>query len=137
MLVADAGFDAVVVENDDRWGVTTVGLAHHSRNGRVLVSKVPATLLSKDCGGVNATGRPRYMRLNWVSRLVTSHPATDQRRTPLGYPDMASSDFDVLLDMGFDTERAEMAVEKTGGCTSLFYHISLHHMIPCSDGRWL
>ncbi|KAI9887576.1 MAG: hypothetical protein M1823_000560 [Watsoniomyces obsoletus] len=28
---------------------------------------------------------------------------------------MASSDFDVLLDMGFDKERAEMAVKKTGG----------------------
>lgn len=29
---------------------------------------------------------------------------------------MASSDLDVLLDMGFDRDRAELAVKKTGGC---------------------
>lgn len=29
---------------------------------------------------------------------------------------MASSDLDVLLDMGFDKTRAELAVKKTGGC---------------------
>jgi len=29
---------------------------------------------------------------------------------------MASSDLSVLLDMGFEKERAELAVKKTGGC---------------------
>lgn len=29
---------------------------------------------------------------------------------------MGQSDLDVLLDMGFDRERAELAVKKTGGC---------------------
>ena len=32
---------------------------------------------------------------------------------------MASSDLNVLLDMGFDKERAEYAVKQSGGCTSL------------------
>jgi hypothetical protein len=30
---------------------------------------------------------------------------------------MAASDFDVLVDMGFEKERAELAVKQTGGCT--------------------
>jgi len=29
---------------------------------------------------------------------------------------MGQSDLEVLLDMGFDRERAELAVKKTGGC---------------------
>jgi hypothetical protein len=29
---------------------------------------------------------------------------------------MAASDLSVLLDMGFEKERAEIAVKKTGGC---------------------
>jgi hypothetical protein len=29
---------------------------------------------------------------------------------------MAASDLSVLLDMGFENERAEIAVKKTGGC---------------------
>lgn len=33
---------------------------------------------------------------------------------------MASSDLDVLLDMGFQKARAEIAVNKTGGCKFLY-----------------
>ncbi len=40
---------------------------------------------------------------------------------------MASSDLDVLVDMGFDKERADMAVKKTGG--RKFVHI---HTLPLS-----
>ena len=29
---------------------------------------------------------------------------------------MASSDLEVLVDMGFERERAEMAVKRSGGC---------------------
>ena len=29
---------------------------------------------------------------------------------------MASSDLDTLIDMGFERQRAEFAVKKTGGC---------------------
>jgi UBX domain-containing protein 1/4 len=29
---------------------------------------------------------------------------------------MSTSDLDQLIDMGFERERAEMAVKKTGGC---------------------
>ena len=32
---------------------------------------------------------------------------------------MATSDLDQLIDMGFDKEKAALAVKKTGGCTSL------------------
>jgi hypothetical protein len=32
---------------------------------------------------------------------------------------MAISDLDQLLDMGFDKERAEIAVKKSGGCKCL------------------
>ena len=31
---------------------------------------------------------------------------------------MASSDLEVLVDMGFERERAEMAVKRSGGCRS-------------------
>jgi hypothetical protein len=41
---------------------------------------------------------------------------------------MASSDLDVLVDMGFDKERADMAVKKTGG--RKFVHIYIH-TYPC------
>ena len=30
---------------------------------------------------------------------------------------MAPTDLEALLDMGFEKERAELAVKKTGGCT--------------------
>lgn len=33
--------------------------------------------------------------------------------------DMASTDLDLLLSMGFEKTRAEIAVSKTGGCKSL------------------
>ena len=34
---------------------------------------------------------------------------------------MAASDLSVLLDMGFEEERAKMAVKQTGGCKFLFH----------------
>jgi hypothetical protein len=37
-------------------------------------------------------------------------------RHKLEYSTMTSSDLDVLLDMGFDKERATIAVKKSGGC---------------------
>jgi hypothetical protein len=38
-----------------------------------------------------------------------------------------ASDLDVLIDMGFDKARAEMAVKKTGGCIlSSSAYIYLH-----------
>lgn len=36
---------------------------------------------------------------------------------------MASSDLDVLVDMGFDKERADMAVKKTGGRKFVYIHL--------------
>jgi hypothetical protein len=33
---------------------------------------------------------------------------------------MVQSDLTLLLDMGFEKERAELAVKKTGGCMFLF-----------------
>jgi len=32
---------------------------------------------------------------------------------------MAQTDLELLLDMGFEKARAELAVKKTGGCTYL------------------
>jgi hypothetical protein len=32
---------------------------------------------------------------------------------------MTQSDLEVLLSMGFDKERAELAVKKSGGCKSI------------------
>src|SRR6266536_5980044 len=47
---------------------------------------------------------------------------------------MASSDLSVLLDMGFDKERAELAVKKSGGCmfrpfSPLFYSILMRSTV--------
>ena len=41
---------------------------------------------------------------------------------------MAQSDLDTLLEMGFDKERAELAVKESGGCKSSLKHTnpSLH-----------
>lgn len=36
---------------------------------------------------------------------------------------MASSDLSVLVDMGFEKERAELAVKKTGGCEYTLYFL--------------
>jgi hypothetical protein len=38
---------------------------------------------------------------------------------------MASSDLDVLVDMGFEKERADMAVKKTGGRKFSYTHLTL------------
>jgi hypothetical protein len=35
---------------------------------------------------------------------------------------MGSSDLEVLIDMGFEKVRAEMAVKKTGGCKYSLLH---------------
>jgi len=50
---------------------------------------------------------------------------------------MASSDLSVLVDMGFEKERAELAVKKTGGCecTHLIFLdlVVLHSEVLLSD----
>lgn len=46
---------------------------------------------------------------------------------------MASSDLDVLVDMGFDKERADMAVKKTGGRKFAYIHLILVIKTPFTD----
>ncbi len=41
---------------------------------------------------------------------------------------MAASDLDVLMDMGFEDERAQMAVKQTGGCKFFFLYGASHFM---------
>ena len=57
--------------------------------------------------------------------LAGSH--LDWRDTPPPVFDaMATSDIDQLIDMGFDRERAQLAVSKTGGRTYLYHDMLIH-----------
>ena len=48
---------------------------------------------------------------------------------------MASSDLDVLVDMGFDKERADMAVKKTGGRKFVYIHLIPVIKAPFTDSE--
>ncbi len=55
---------------------------------------------------------------------------------------MAASDLSVLLDMGFEEERAQMAVKQTGGCKLCCYlhskrYVILTHLLVQGALQWL
>jgi len=77
----------------------------------------PISILSHSIETSNLTYKQRS--------LPTTAHTTTLLKPHISNKMATQSDLAVLLDMGFEKERAEIAVKKTGGCKSLIYPTSI------------
>src|SRR6267378_2102312 len=88
------------------------------------------TLLDKstEIFGFANTFRPLTITLIIAGYWLTGYPRLFYLVILIAHATMTTSDVDQLIDMGFDRDRAQLAVSKTGGRTYLYRDILFYRL---------